>query len=276
MTNNFKFDEEDLAKAIASEDESDCDISAGVQCSATEEEWLDIYDDMPGWKLPSDRIAVIDKNGNILEGDLLIADTGFNGEDEYPIFEFKDSEGKEYSFFDFEKYKFLTNAGVTKKSCAKYPWPDFNGNDIYEGDVIQHPSGERGTVVFLRGEDTFGDPWKVDYGSTGMSALFLQIGERGRAVVVKPSMERNRIENIDDKYLDGLSAIGADEYDRLFRDAASRAVTIYREWNKITDALSPSTSYFYEVESCIIDAVHCGLQKGLRIQVPLVSEEHDL
>lgn len=64
------------------------------------------------------------------------------------------------------------------------PWPDFNGQNIHEGDVIQHPSGECGAVVFLADEEDPGDQWRVDYGDGTLSRLCLQIGGKGRAVVV--------------------------------------------------------------------------------------------
>ena len=63
------------------------------------------------------------------------------------------------------------------------PWPDFAGNPIHEGDVIAHPSGERGRVVLLAGERDPGDQWRVDYGTGDLSRLCLQIGDKGRAVV---------------------------------------------------------------------------------------------
>jgi hypothetical protein len=66
----------------------------------------------------------------------------------------------------------------------KSPWPDFNGNTIHAGDVIEHPSGERGTVVFLNSETDQSDQWRVDYGEAGLSRLCLQIGEKGQAVIV--------------------------------------------------------------------------------------------
>lgn len=63
------------------------------------------------------------------------------------------------------------------------PWTDFAGNAIHEGDEILHPSGDRGTVVFLKDEADPADQWRVDYGSSGLSRLCLQIGDRGMAVV---------------------------------------------------------------------------------------------
>lgn len=78
---------------------------------------------------------------------------------------------------------------------SKAPWPDINGQDIYDGDTIEHPSGERGTVVFLSHETDPGDQWRVDYGNAGLSRLCLQIGERGRAVVVLSIVNRRLLFN---------------------------------------------------------------------------------
>ena len=66
----------------------------------------------------------------------------------------------------------------------KAPWPDFSGRDINEGDVIEHQSGERGSVVYLTTEKEPEDQWRVDYGEGSLSRLCLQIGEKGQAVVV--------------------------------------------------------------------------------------------
>lgn len=66
------------------------------------------------------------------------------------------------------------------------PWPDFAGNVVHEGDVIRHPSGQSGLVVFL--PDVFGlkpTGWRVDYGDgSSFASLQLQIGDKGQAVVV--------------------------------------------------------------------------------------------
>lgn len=66
----------------------------------------------------------------------------------------------------------------------KAPWPDYNGLDIFEGDTIEHPSGERGKVLFLPEEDGVCEQWRVDYEQHGMSRLCLQIGDKGQAIVV--------------------------------------------------------------------------------------------
>lgn len=69
----------------------------------------------------------------------------------------------------------------------KAPWPDFTGVDIYEGDVIEHPSGEHGIVVFMATEVDPINQWLVEYGDDGyLSRLSLQVGDKGRAIVRKP------------------------------------------------------------------------------------------
>ena len=66
------------------------------------------------------------------------------------------------------------------------PFTDFAGNPIKDGDVIKHPSGQTGVV---RRVDPISEPetdlWRVDYGSPPLSRLCLQIGDKGRAVVVE-------------------------------------------------------------------------------------------
>lgn len=85
--------------------------------------------------------------------------------------------------------------------CNRYqhaaPWPDFDGHDIHDGDVIEHPSGDRGTVVFLAQESDPGDQWRVDYGDGYLSRLCLQIGDKGRAVVAGVPLIRGEIGRIE-------------------------------------------------------------------------------
>lgn len=75
------------------------------------------------------------------------------------------------------------------KRRLKAPWPDFAGNDIYEGDVIQHPNGDRGEVVlvpvvFPQDPDST-IQWRVNYANGESMWLGNQIGDKGQAVVVK-------------------------------------------------------------------------------------------
>lgn len=84
--------------------------------------------------------------------------------------------------------------GTTRNKAT---WPDFAGHAIYEGDVIEHPSGERGTVVFLAQESDPGDQWRVDYGDGYLSRLCLQIGDKGRAVVLDVPLIRGEIGRIE-------------------------------------------------------------------------------
>lgn len=67
----------------------------------------------------------------------------------------------------------------------KAPWPDFAGQEIFEGSVIEHPEGEQGTVFFRTDYPDPADQWCVDYGDGVPSRLILQIGEKGMARVIK-------------------------------------------------------------------------------------------
>ena len=62
------------------------------------------------------------------------------------------------------------------------PWKDFKGNDIYEGSVISHPSGQEGVVVYRPERESPSDQWLVDYCAGFESRLCLQIGDKGQAV----------------------------------------------------------------------------------------------
>ena len=64
------------------------------------------------------------------------------------------------------------------------PWLDFKGNEINEGDVIMHPSGEIGIVMFRPERTNPDDQWMVNYGDNFESRLALQIGDKGQAVKV--------------------------------------------------------------------------------------------
>jgi hypothetical protein len=43
-------------------------------------------------------------------------------------------------------------------------------------------------------------------------------------------------------------------------DAIRRALNIFDAWNDVTGFVTKHTSYYYELQSCIEDAVHCGAQ----------------
>lgn len=54
--------------------------------------------------------------------------------------------------------------------------------------------------------------------------------------------------------------------------AIRRALVIWDEWQRVTGCLNGS-SYVWEIEGMIIDAVHIGVQAGLGTYEPLDSEE---
>jgi hypothetical protein len=74
----------------------------------------------------------------------------------------------------------------------KAHWTDYVGNPIFEGDIIEHPTGETGKVIHLLTYPDPSDAWRVDYGDDMLSRLCLQIGEKGMAVVVKGEKTRSQ------------------------------------------------------------------------------------
>lgn len=66
----------------------------------------------------------------------------------------------------------------------KAPWKDLNGNDIFEGDTIQHPDKAIGIVMFFPFERDPEDAWRVLYRDKILSRLCLQIGDKGQAIVI--------------------------------------------------------------------------------------------
>lgn len=75
---------------------------------------------------------------------------------------------------------------ITQSDRKRVPFNDFVGNPIHEGDTIVHPNGDTGVVVF---DPEFHCQWCVDYGDGFSSPLFLQVNEKGRAVVQDPRTE---------------------------------------------------------------------------------------
>jgi len=65
--------------------------------------------------------------------------------------------------------------------CA--PWTDYNGDDIFVGDRIGHPSGQCGTVVYYAFEDDAYSRWRIKYDDGTVSRLCLQVGYKGQATV---------------------------------------------------------------------------------------------
>jgi hypothetical protein len=61
------------------------------------------------------------------------------------------------------------------------PFPDYEGNTVYEGDTIMHPNGEAGVVFYA--PDRLNE-WRVMYEDGTDCAYALQVGSRGQAVKV--------------------------------------------------------------------------------------------
>ena len=67
----------------------------------------------------------------------------------------------------------------------KAPWTDFSGHDIYAGNVIQHPSGDTGQVVYDPSQKDELDQWRVEYTDGELARLCDQIGIKGQAKVFR-------------------------------------------------------------------------------------------
>lgn len=68
------------------------------------------------------------------------------------------------------------------------PSPDFAGNPIHEGDTLRHPNGPTFVARYsLLHQGLPDSAWWADYGpGHAAGRLSLQVGDKGRAVLVKP------------------------------------------------------------------------------------------
>lgn len=69
----------------------------------------------------------------------------------------------------------------------KSPWPDYEGNELFEGDTIRHPDGDMGVIVYLDSIKGEHNKWRVNYTDGHQAKLFLQIDDKGMAVKTKES-----------------------------------------------------------------------------------------
>jgi len=58
-------------------------------------------------------------------------------------------------------------------------------------------------------------------------------------------------------------------------NAIRRALNLFDNWNNITGFVAKHTGYYYEIQSIIEDAVHCGVQVALKDFKKLDGEEDD-
>jgi hypothetical protein len=56
-------------------------------------------------------------------------------------------------------------------------------------------------------------------------------------------------------------------------DAKRRALNLFDAWNEVTGFVSEHTSYYYELQGLMEDAVECGVQAALDDYRPLDGEE---
>ena len=55
--------------------------------------------------------------------------------------------------------------------------------------------------------------------------------------------------------------------------AVRRALNKFDEWNDVTGQFEKFSGYYYEIQSVIEDAVHCGFQRAFNVEEPLPSEK---
>lgn len=67
----------------------------------------------------------------------------------------------------------------------KSPYRDYYNHEIFEGDLIQHPSGEKGIVIFEERTESDSDNWLIKYEDGIKSRLCLQVGDKGQAYAVE-------------------------------------------------------------------------------------------
>ena len=79
----------------------------------------------------------------------------------------------------------VADAIRNKSPAEKAPFLDFIGAEIFEGDVIKHPSGQTGVVKIDCNKSDESDKWVVDYGDKFLSRLALQVGDKGQGKAIK-------------------------------------------------------------------------------------------
>jgi hypothetical protein len=57
------------------------------------------------------------------------------------------------------------------------------------------------------------------------------------------------------------------------KDAERRALNLFDAWNDATGFVQRGSSYYYEMQGVIEDAVKCGAQAACGVREPLSSEQ---
>ena len=57
--------------------------------------------------------------------------------------------------------------------------------------------------------------------------------------------------------------------------AERRALNLFDKWNDVTGFVPKHAGYYYELQSIIKDATHCGIQQALKNFKPLNGEDEN-
>ena len=100
------------------------------------------------------------------------------------------------------------------------PWPDFRGQPIRHGDRLTHSDGNTFIAVRLSGFDDEGDAWRAIYDNDPLhvSRLCLQIGDKGRAVLVRAAAPAQAGDVRDAARYQWLRKFGYQAHELVFHD----------------------------------------------------------
>jgi hypothetical protein len=54
--------------------------------------------------------------------------------------------------------------------------------------------------------------------------------------------------------------------------AERTALNLFDKWNDVTGFVDKFTSYYYEMQGCLIDAVHCGIQMAINENIKIEDD----
>lgn len=112
------------------------------------------------------------------------------------------------------------------------PWLDFNNQPIHHGARLVHPDGNTFVAVRLAGHKDESDAWRgvYDYDPAHVSRLCLQVGDKGRAVLVEASPAAEQVAipegwiSVEDRLPEGTCLASYQPHHRGHKPRIIRAV----------------------------------------------------